>query len=115
MNLQYKYAYEKFSDAISTMAQSREPIPKRLQAVMSYAFIALKPEQVPPDVRERYTAFCETMTAKDPEPGDDGRIAATVRTMNWRTADKLAASLVEMFFDVCRAYYVPASGDGEAE
>jgi hypothetical protein len=110
MNLKYAYAFEKFSDAMSSMATSRDPLPKRLSRVRVHAFAALAEGQVPPSVKARFLAFCEAMASKDPGSGDDGQIAATVRSMSWHTADRLANDLVEMFFDICRAYYESDEG-----
>jgi hypothetical protein len=79
------------------------PIKQRLICAYRRHLAALRPEQVPEEVRAPYIQVTRALSGVPPLRGEDA-VAASVRKMSVQDADDCAALIVEIFGLLCRRY-----------
>jgi hypothetical protein len=72
------------------------PIKQRLVCAYRRHLAALRPEQVPEEVRGSYSQVTRALSGVPPLRGEDA-VAASVRKMSMQDADDCAALIVEIF------------------
>jgi hypothetical protein len=77
------------------------PIKQRLVCAYRRHLAALRPDQVPEEVRVPYTQVTRALSGVPPLRGEDA-VAASVRKMSVQDADDCAALIVEIFGMMCR-------------
>jgi hypothetical protein len=98
-------AWECFHCAILELVRST-PIKQRLVAAYRRYLAALPEDQLPGEVRESFDQVMKCLRGVQPLRGEDA-VAASVRKMSNQEADECAASIVEMFGQMCRAHAAP--------
>jgi hypothetical protein len=79
------------------------PIKQRLVCAYRRHLAALRPEQVPEDVRGSYVKVTRALSGVQPLRGEDA-VAASVRKMSMQDADDCAALIVEIYGMMCRRH-----------
>jgi hypothetical protein len=79
------------------------PIKQRLVCAYRRHLAALRPEQVPDEVRGSYIQVTRALSGVPPLRGEDA-VAASVRKMSMQDADDCAALIVEIFGMMCRRH-----------
>lgn len=77
------------------------PIKQRLVCAYRRHLAALRPEQVPEEIRVAYIQVTRALSGVPPLRGEDA-VAASVRKMSVQDADDCAALIVEIFGMMCR-------------
>lgn len=89
------YPHEKFSNAVRSMAVSPKSIQERVGEAYVFNLIHLKPEDLPDEIRYRFTEMTNKLTART-SIGDEGTVAATTRQMSTDEAIAIAQELLYM-------------------
>ena len=79
------------------------PIKQRLVSAYRRHLAALRPEQVPDEVRGPYIQVTQALSGVPPLRGEDA-VAASVRKMSVQDADDCAALIVEIYGMMCRRH-----------
>ena len=79
------------------------PIKQRLVSAYRRHLAALRPEQVPDEVRAPYIQVTRALSDVPPLRGEDA-VAASVRKMSVQDADDCAALIVEIYGMMCRRH-----------
>jgi hypothetical protein len=79
------------------------PIKQRLVCAYRRHLAALRPDQVPEEIRGLYTELTRVLSDVPPLRGEDA-VAASVRKMSVQDADECAATIVEIFGMMCRRH-----------
>ena len=77
------------------------PIKQRLVCAYRRHLAALRPEQVPEEIRVAYIQVTRALSGVEPLRGEDA-VTASVRKMSVQDADDCAALIVEIFGMMCR-------------
>jgi hypothetical protein len=93
------YAYEKFLVAIDALATGRGRIQERLQDALVYLLIRDLSKDLPESMRERFVEIETEATSVNPT-GDEGSIAASIRTLSEERCAAIARELFEMFHEL---------------
>ena len=89
MNPLYLYALEQLSAAVSGMATNPGPIQFRLAVAWGSRLIRLRPDDLPPELREEFETLGKLVSWRPAAPGD-GTILATCERMDDDLAEDLA-------------------------
>jgi hypothetical protein len=87
--------------AFALTATSPKSIQTRVGDAYIFNLIHVKPEEVPHEIRDKFIALQERLTAVEPK-GDEGSVAATVAQMSTDDAVELARQIVDMAYIVRR-------------
>jgi hypothetical protein len=79
------------------------PIKQRLVCAYRRHLAALRPEQVPEEIRDPYIQVTRALSGIAPLRGEDA-VAASVRKMSVQEADDCAAMIVEIYGMMCRRH-----------
>ena len=90
-----RYAFEKFTQAVYALATGPGDVRSRLRVAFSY-FNTVKPEYLPPELRDDFRWVIDTMTRREPRYKGEGRLQASLATMQNRTGAKIAKRIVEI-------------------
>lgn len=99
----YEYAYEKLLGAIDIMATGKGSRQDRLETATLSFVMRIQPNDLPEELRPILKAFMDGMTARPDPYGHMGDVAWTKIHMHWRSAEKLANQLFQMFVSVSNA------------
>jgi hypothetical protein len=77
------------------------PIKQRLVAAYRRHLAAISADQLPSEVRERFSQVMGLLSGVTPQRGEDA-VAASVRKMSNQQADDCAAHVVEVFGATCK-------------
>lgn len=92
----YDYLHEKFTVAVGALAASNEPIKDRLYNAYISALHHLRPQEMPPDIRDDWHKLTEQIT-RIQAVGDEGNLRATLNAMTDDEAVEIADQIVNIF------------------
>ncbi|WP_074169510.1 hypothetical protein [Enterobacter hormaechei] len=96
-----RYAWEKFHGAVSTLAMD-ETYDKRLVDAYVFNIVPLdKKRDIPHEVAERFEELERMMTSFEANP-KEGRVAASVRTMDELEKSRAAELIISIYDSLCR-------------
>ncbi len=96
----YRHGRELLYKATQGLVISNSDIKIRLK----HAFIelsSLKEDELPPDLWNRFSAIYQEVTSK-PAVGDEGRIQATLKTIDDLRASEIADQIFDLFVGISR-------------
>lgn len=102
MKKRYDYAWEKFHNAVSSLATSTESLQERLLSVFLYNFMPMHEDDIPPRMRGQIGKITAALFHKDDSP----------RIPSDDEATQLLESIVDMYSRLCK--YGPSDDDDEA-
>lgn len=88
-------AWEKFRESALVMARSGT-VKERLHTAFRTQLVDLDVAELPFELRDEFVAFRRALTRERPMRGEDA-VTATIRKLSSQEADRLAATLIEMF------------------
>lgn len=89
------YALEKFSQAVHALATGSGDVRSRLRVAYAY-FHTVKPEYLPADLRDDFRWVMDKLTRREPRYEGEGRLEASLATMQNRTGSRIAKRIVEI-------------------
>lgn len=95
-NITQSYTWEKFFDALTSLATGRSSIQERLINAYMYSLAMLRVDDLPAGLREEFVELEEALTHLDPV-GDEGKIQATIWAMDEDTASDYAQKIVSLY------------------
>jgi hypothetical protein len=100
--MHYSYPWEKFSNAIYSLAGGG-PLRDRIHsAFMSFLTIQTRDFADDPDIQAGFSKMYEELT-KTKAMGDEGNVRATLNAMNDDELASLSASIVDIHLSIARA------------
>lgn len=106
VNMRYRYASEKFSKALSTLATSTAPMAERLLAASTYSLLHLVGTNhiSDPALKARFDRLWARLTAEDAKK-KGGHLLATIRTLNDSELRELATEIYDLALDIERRFW----------
>jgi len=92
----YHYANEQLSRALSTLV-GPQPQRERVALALQYHISALKPEAVPPALRDKLKSLYDSLTRLEGGSAGQGAIAATVDAISDEEVDQAAQRILELY------------------
>ena len=89
------YPFEKFSNAVHTMAVSPNSIQKRIADAYLFNLIHLRVEELPEEIHHRFVEMEEKLTSVA-SVGDEGSVYASVKEISTDEAVEIARSIMYM-------------------
>lgn len=99
------YRWEKFFEAVNTLASGSGSIHERLFNAVAYNNLSGLNRYFPEkDLREKYIDLMNELTEEEPI-GNEGSVKATINKMTPEKASELATKIVSMFNKICKIDY----------
>ncbi len=93
--MKYPYAYEAFTQAISSMATSPETLHERIGNAYINHLLQLKSSDLPEEIRYRFESLSDKLTGVE-QSGGEGSVMATVKRMSIGEAIEVAKEILSM-------------------
>lgn len=95
-NITQSYTWEKFFNALISLAAGRASLQERLAAAWMYSLAMLREDDLPKSLRAEFAELKEQIIRKEPV-GDDGLVRAAIWNMDDETAHELAEKIVSIY------------------